>query len=172
MEVGFHANITDGATTKVAGSLHPVFESLSHRLRGEYGGMMEHLWIDIELVESHSRSDGKSKFPFRFQKRVSGRSPFGIGEPIPDSFNVGHFSVRPDFQILTSLLPNRAIPYVLSLIYEASSVLLEKQKKLGGFNANLFRQRFLEECKGMGYEIPLAEAIIEEWLVEAWVENS
>lgn len=151
MEVGIHANISDRATENVAEALRKLFKELGERLQGQYGGVMEHLWIDLELVESHAKTDGRQRFPFRFQKRVSGHSRFGL-PAIPDSLNVGHFSVRPDFKLLTSLPVEQGVPYVLSLIYEATSVLLEKRKKLGGFDAVLFRNKFLEACRSMGYD--------------------
>jgi len=152
MEVGIHANVCDRTTAKVAEALRKPFDELSKRLRGQYGGTMEHLFIDLELVESHTRPDGRERFPFRFQKRVSGHSRFGL-PAIPDSFNVGHFTVRPHFQLLTSLSTEQVVPYVLSLIYASTSRLLEKQKKLGGFDAVLFRNKFLDACRSMGYEV-------------------
>jgi hypothetical protein len=152
MEVGIHANVYDRATAKVAEALHKPFDELSKRLQGQYGGAMEHLFIDLELVESHARPDGKERFPFRFQKRVSGHSRFGL-PAIPDSFNVGHLSVRPDFHLLTLLSTEQVVPYVLSLIYESTSILLEKQKKLGGFDAVIFRNNFLDACRSIGYEL-------------------
>ncbi len=151
MEVAINANVSDQATNNVAEALRKPFKELAERLQGQYGGVMEHLWIHLELVESLARTDGKQRFPFRFQKRVSGHSRFGL-PAIPDSFNVGHFSVRPDFKRLTPLPVEQGVPYVLSLIYESTSVLLEKHKKLGGFDAVLFRNKFLEACRGMGYD--------------------
>lgn len=85
-------------------------------------------------------------------KRLSGRSRFGLPS-VPDQFNVGHFSVRPNFARLLALPVEQAIPYLLALIHETSSLLLAKQKKLGGFDAVLFRARFVEECARLGYVI-------------------
>lgn len=152
MEVGIHAHITDQTTSKVGAALRPVFQELSNRLKGEYGGSIEHLWIDLELIEGHSKADGRPRHPFRFQKRVSGRSHFGL-PPTPDRFNVGHFSVRPDFALVSSLPTEQVIPYALSLIYRASEILLDKQKKLGGFDAVLFRKHLLAECQGLGHRV-------------------
>jgi hypothetical protein len=152
MQVGIHANIYDRATENVANAVRQPFEDLSKLLQGPYGGVMEHLLIDLELVQSHSRSDGKQRFPFRFQKRVSGHSRLGLAA-IPDIFNVGHFSVKPDLQLITSLSKDRVVPSVLSFIYESTSILLEKQKKLGGFDAVLFRNNFLSGCRSIGYDI-------------------
>ncbi len=152
MEVGLHANVCDQTTSHVAKALHVPFEELSARLRGNYGGVIEHLWIDLELLEYRAKADGQSRFPFRFQKRVSGHSRLGL-PAIPDSYNVGHYSVRPDFQLITSLPTEKLVQYVLSLIYDSTSVLIEKQRKLGGFNAALFRNNFVQECRALGYEV-------------------
>lgn len=152
MEVGIHANMVDQATRRIGDALRTPFKELGARLNGDYGGVIEHLWIDLELIEGHAKADGTPRHPFRFQKRVSGRSHFGM-PPIPDRFNVGHFSVRPDFGLLTSLPLQEGVPYALLLIYQASEVLLEKQKKLGGFDAALFRERFRAECRAIGFDI-------------------
>lgn len=127
-------------------ALRPVFERLSERLSGEYGGVMDHLWINFELFEMRP-SPPK---PFRFQRRVSGRSRFGL-PPLSDWSNVGHFSVKPDFVLITKMPKKRLIEYALSLMYEGTSVLISKSGKLGGFDADQFRQRFVEGCAELGY---------------------
>jgi hypothetical protein len=147
-----HANMQDMDKTEVGAALRPVLEELSQRLTGEYGGVIEHLWIDVELVEFGAKPDGSPRHPFRFQKRVSGRSHFG-GPRQPDTLNVGHFSVRPDFNHLLSLPTKLAVCYALSLIYRGTEVLLAKQKKLGGFDAQHFRERLLSECNTLGYRV-------------------
>lgn len=152
METRFHANMCDTSTRHVASAMRAPFKSLGESLTGDYGGTIEHLWIDLELIESHARPDGSCKHPFRFQKRVSGRSHFGL-PPAPDHFNVAHYSVRPDFAAFASLPGEQLLPYVLSIIYDSTAVLLDKQKKLGGFNAVLFRERFLGACERLGYRI-------------------
>ena len=152
MEVGIHANMCDQATSPAAKALHTPFRQLSALLQGEYGGVIEHLWIDLELIESHARTDGTQRWPFRFRKRVSGRSPpFGL-PPVPDKFNVGHYSVRPDFQLIASLPSEQVIPYALSLIYDSTAVLIEN-RKIWGFDACLFRNKFLDGCRSIGYAI-------------------
>jgi hypothetical protein len=152
MEVGLHANMCDQATRGISKALSVPFTELSALLEGDYGGVMEHLWIDLELIKSHSRPDGRARFPFRFAKRVSGRSHFGL-PPSPDKFNVGHYSVRPDFQLIASLPLSEAVVYALSLIYDSTRVLIDKQKRLGGFDASSFRRNFLAGCRKVGYEI-------------------
>ena len=150
MKVGLHANRADLKTYEISSLLREVFDILCVRLSGNYGGTIEHLWIDFELIERDAKPDGKPRFPFRFAKRVSGRSHFGL-PPSPDYLNVGHFSVRPDFQYLLSVSKEKVIQYCLNLIYEELEVLKVKEKKLGGFNSELFRHRFWEECKNIGY---------------------
>ena len=152
MDVGIYANMVDYRTDKIGDQLRNVFNDLCKRLDGDYGGTIEHLWIDFELVESFSKPDGKAKFPFRLAKRVSGRSRFGL-PPSPDSFNVGHFSLRPDFPHLLSIPKDEIIPYCLNLIYKELEVLKTKEKKLGGFNSELFKKRFLDECEKLGYTV-------------------
>ena len=142
--------MSDQATSKVADVLRPVFKELSRRLSGECGGIIEHLWIDLEVIEGHAKADGGPRHSFRFQKRVSGRSHFGL-PPTADEFNVGHFSVRPDFAAMISLPAKQAIEYVLSLIYAETVVLGEKQKMLGGFEAEAFRNAFREACQSVGH---------------------
>lgn len=152
MKVGLHANIVDDDTKALADALHPVFKTLSRELEGEYGGSIEHLWIDLELLEYLAKADGTPRHPFRFQKRVSGRSHFGL--PVtPDHFNVVHFSVRPDFALVASLSVELAVSHVLQRVYEESAVLLGKEKKLGGFDATLFRKRLLNACQQLGYPL-------------------
>jgi len=152
MKVGLHANIVDFKTDKIADSLREVFNVLCERLSGDYGGTIEYLWIDFELVESHAKPDGKPRYPFRFTKRVSGRSSYGL-PPSPDYFNVGHFSVRPDFRHLLSISKEEIIPYCLNLIYKELEIVKSKEKKLGGFDSKLFINKFSEECKILGYKL-------------------
>lgn len=154
MQVGLHANIVDYDSKAVADALHPVFQTLSRKLEGQYGGLIEHLWIDLELLEDTAKADGSPRHPFRFQKRVSGRSHFGLPAR-PDHFNVGHFSVRPDFALIFSSSVEDAVSHVLQRVYEESAVLLGKGKKLGGFDATLFRERLLNECQQLGYQLSI-----------------
>ncbi|MBD7924220.1 hypothetical protein [Xanthomonas bonasiae] len=152
MRLQLHANMVDRRTSKVADALRPVFTALSDRVSGDYGGFMEHLWIDLELIEDHAKPDGTPRHPFRFQKRVSGRSPpFGL-PPVPDKLNVGHFSVRPDFERIITLPTAQAVAYAVFLIYQGTDVLHAKAKRLGGFDANLFRSRFRDIAQELGYQ--------------------
>ncbi|OWQ49320.1 hypothetical protein CDL60_00800 [Roseateles noduli] len=152
MDVAFHANIADTDTSAAANELYPVFQELGSLLRGDYGGTMEHLWIQLELLEYLGKPDGSPRHPFRFQKRVSGRSRLGLPSQ-SDSLNVGHYSVRPDFARIVNQPAGRVVPYVLSLIHESLDVLETKSKRLGGFDAERFKSRYREACEQLGHPV-------------------
>jgi hypothetical protein len=63
--------------------------------------------------------------------------------PAPFTRHVGHYSVEPDFNELLRVPLDSVVSYVLSAIYASTSVLVEKQKKLVGFDAQSFRSDFL-----------------------------
>lgn len=152
MNVGLHANMCDSDTERIARALHTPFDAIGRELSKDYGGTMEHLWIDFELIEAHARF-GPAK-AFRFQKSVGGSSPDKLtGLPRLVHENVGHYSVRPDFRKLMGIPEERLVEHVLNLIYASTSILLEKQKKLGGFDAGRFRSEFVAVCRRHGYEI-------------------
>src|SRR5207245_201707 len=138
-------------TQRIAKILRDAFETIEKDLSKAYGGTIQHLWIDFELIQSHA--EGRRPFPFRFQKRVGGSIFKLTGLPTPVCENVGHYSVRPDFQQLLRIPLESVASYALSLIYASTSVLVEKQKKLGGFDAQRFRMDFLSSCRERGYEI-------------------
>jgi hypothetical protein len=149
MEVGLHANMCDLTTEKIAYALHSPFEAIGRDLSKDYGGTMNHLWIDFELIERR-----RPPWSFRFQKRVGGSSPGKLtGLPRGVFENVGHYSVKPDFNELLRVPLDSVVSYALSLIYASTSVLVEKQKKLGGFDAQTFRSDFLTTCRQHGYAI-------------------
>ena len=150
MELSLHPNICDSDTVKFSEVLLEPFEALSKELSNDYGGTIEHLWIDLEL--SKFGIESRPPRAFRFQKRVSGNSNL-TGIKQPDKFNVGHYSVRPDFEFLDKLSADESIEYAIALIYKSTSVLLEKTKKLKGFNAERFRENFLSVCIDKGYHI-------------------
>lgn len=150
MELGLHANMVDEVTGRIADILHAPFEQVSRDLNNDYGGSIEHLWIDFELIRDHG--ERRPPFSFRYQKRVSGNDRL-TGIRHPDRQNVGHYSVRPDFTVLLNL-PDEQVPiYALRLIYDSTAVLHEKSRKLGGFDAERFRFDFLEVCRRHGCEI-------------------
>ena len=152
MKLGIHANMCDSTTSRIANALHAPFEAISRDLSKDYGGTIKHLWIDIELIEDHAAR--RPPWSFRFQKRVGGSSPdklTGLHRRVYE--DVGHFSVKPDIEKLRSIPQKSVVSYVLSLIYTSTAVLIEKQKKLGGFDALKFRSDFLTTCRDHGYEI-------------------
>ncbi|MGJ1431136.1 hypothetical protein ACR79M_06130 [Sphingobacterium spiritivorum] len=142
LKVAFHANIVDDSTYHVSDAVTKHFESIEKALHKDYGGNLEQLWIDLELVESHK------SYPFRFQKRVG--NPTSYTEFY--SYNVGHYSVRPDFEKLKSLVSEEEIcSYVFELLYQSTQILADKQKKLDGFDASKFRLDFSNALKKAGY---------------------
>lgn len=146
MQVSINANICDQQTRIICDNLQGPLKAISKYLSKEYGGDIEHLWIDFELNSSHAES--QPPFAFRFQKRVSGRSKL-TGIDMPVKFNVGHYSVRPDFFELLQV--SDVVAYALQLIYDSTTVLIDRQKKLGGFDALKFRLDFLKGCQKLGY---------------------
>jgi hypothetical protein len=151
MEVSLNANMCDQATERIGRNLRDAFEIIEKDLSKDYGGTIQHLWIDFELIQSHA--ERRLPFSFRFQKRVGGSVGKLTGLPTPVYENVGHYSVRPDFLELLKIPLDSVASYALSLIYTSTSVLVEKQKKLGGFDAQRFRQNFLSSCREHGYQI-------------------
>jgi hypothetical protein len=95
---------------------------------------------------------GKPPKAFRFQKRVSGASRMGL-PAIPDSFNVGHYSVRPDFEMIKQNTIEQSIHYIIGLVYKSTEALFPKQKKLGGFDVSSFRNDFLFACTKLGFTV-------------------
>ncbi len=145
LDVGLHANIYESSTKRIARAVKDPFDKLEKKLSNDYGGNIEHLWISLELVESHLK-DGKG-FPFRFQKRVS------LSGPGDYWYNVGSYSVVPDFEKLKTLPEEKICDYVLGLIYESTQILIDKQKRLEGFDAVKFRSDFIAVCDELGYSI-------------------
>jgi len=138
LKVKLCANIVTKNTKKIAEIIENHFDNLKKNLNKDYGGNMEHLWIDLELVES------SKPFPFRIQKRVE--IPASYTEFY--SYNVGHYSIEPDYEKLSGLLSEKEIcRYIFGLWYESTQILVDKQKKLEGFNATQFRLDFLNACE-------------------------
>ena len=146
MEVRIDASESDQGTHHIAEVVRPHLDKLSNSLTGEYGGPMEHLWIHLELLPL--RADLREPFAFRFQKRVAPPRELEL-LGATEHFNVGHFSVRPDYLELARV-PLPDVPcYVMSAVYEATST-LEKRKQLEGFDVQAFRQKFAEFLKASG----------------------
>jgi hypothetical protein len=151
MEVSLNSAMCDRATERIADILNDVFDGIGKELSKDYGGTMQHLWIDFELIESHAQR--RPPYLFRFQKKVGGsiNKLTGLQDPVYE--NVGNYSVRPDFKKLLRLPLDSVPSYALSLIYESTTILIEKQKKLGGFDAERFRSDFLSVCTERGFKI-------------------
>jgi hypothetical protein len=151
MEVSLNANMVDQDTDKIGDILRAAFKTIEKDLNKDYGGTMQHLWIDFQLIRSHA--ERRSSWPFRFQKRVGGSIFKLTGLRTCLYENVGHYGISPDFQKLLKTPLDSVASYALGLIYESTSVLIEKQKKLGGFDAQRFRLDFLASCKQHGFQI-------------------
>lgn len=152
MKVQFFANHCDTSTSDIASDLSTIFDELACKLESDYGGTIEHLWIDFELSEMSIKAFGTLPKPFRFQKRVSGASRLGL-PAIPDSYNVGHYSVRPDFDILKSNSKEQNVKYSIELIYQSTELLYEKKKRLAGFDVDKFRRKFKSASQEIGIEL-------------------
>lgn len=138
LKVRFHAHIVDNDTQKISSIIRKYFSQIEKELNKDYGGSMEHLWITLDLVESYR------SFPFRFQKRVENSTSFTEFY----SYNVGHYSVRPDFEKLKELSSEEDICfYVFGLLYKSTQILVDKKKNLDGFDATAFQLDFLSACK-------------------------
>jgi len=144
LKVAFHANTVSNSTTKVSDIIRNHFDYIEKSLHKDYGGNMEHLWIDLELVEHYK------PYPFRFQKRVENSTSYTEFY----SYNVGHYSIEPDYKKLSELTSEKDIcNYIFGLWYDSTQVLVDKQKKLGGFNATQFRLDFLTACEKLGFSL-------------------
>ncbi len=139
MQVQINAAKHDQGTEHIAEVVRPTLEALSLRLSGEYGGPMEHLWIDFELCPSDA--DHRPAWNFRFQKRVAPPRELAAFKP-PHYLNVGHYSVRPDYFVLAQTDLQRIPAYVAGLLYESTRALNGRRRTLGAFDVDLFRTRF------------------------------
>ncbi|WNJ20357.1 hypothetical protein [Pontibacter sp. G13] len=145
LNVAFHANKMDRSTQRVADMIREPLDFLSKKLSNDYNGNMEHLWIDIELIERDK------PWSFRFQKRVT-LSGFGLpGKEF--KYNVGHYSVKPDFEKLQSTTDDSMIAYILLLLFNSTEILFSRKKTLGDFDTDRFRSDFTNACKELGFEI-------------------
>lgn len=143
-----NSNHCDRSTFGISRELQKPFNELSLILSQNFGGNIEHLWIDYEL--SQIEAGVRPPFEFRFQKRVSGVSKI-LNTTTQDSHNVIHYSVRPNFVDLFKA--SNVVKYSLNLIYQSTEILIEKQTELGGFDAELFRSEFRKGCAEIGYVI-------------------
>ncbi len=144
LKVEFHANMYEHSTQRISDALDAPFEKLEEKLNKDYQGCMEYLWIDVELISHYSA------LPFRFQKRVNIASGVGGKDYY---YNVGNYSILPDFEKLKTLSEELAVEYILTLIYNSTEILIKKKKRLDNFNAEKFRLDFKNACLELGYSI-------------------
>ena len=138
MNVQISAPKSDQGTEHIAAMIRPHLAELSRALSGEYGGIMEHLWIDLELCPGDA--DRRDAFCFRFQKRVAPQRSF-LALGAQEHFNVGHFSVRPDYFDLARVPMSDVVCYLTKLIYEGTETLGQRQQ-IGNFDVRAFREKF------------------------------
>ena len=127
MEVRLYANILEVATESIADILQDVFPNIEKDVSKNYGGTIQNLWISFEL--RRFGIDRRPPFPFQFQKKVGGSVFKLTGLMMPVWENVGSYSVRPDFDKLLHIPLDTVAPYALKLIYDSTSILIEKKKK-------------------------------------------
>jgi hypothetical protein len=146
MDVLIGASKSDQGTEHLEALVRPRLDALTSVLSGEYGGPMNLLWIDLELCPGDA--DHRPAFGFRFQKRVVTPKQlrvFGTRE----FFNVGHYSVRPDYFELARVPLSDVGCYLLRLIFDSTESLAGK-RQLKGFDLGLFRQRFAAALAAQG----------------------
>ncbi len=144
LKVSFLANMHEHKTKRISDALDAPFEKLEKKLCKDYQGCMEYLWIEVELISHYSA------LPFRFQKRVNIASGFGGKDYY---YNVGNYSILPDFEKLETLPDELAVEYILTLIYDSLDILVKKKKRLDNFNAEKFKLDFKNACSELGYSI-------------------
>jgi hypothetical protein len=136
LKVSFNANACDKNTKRIMEQIYEPLSQIANALFDDYGGPMENLWIDVELVPYYA--ERRKPWPFRLQKRVSGSCQL-TGIKHPDEYNVGHYSVSPDFPLLLSLPHDQLVPYILGLLLNSFDSLKEK-KSLKGFDVEAFKR--------------------------------
>lgn len=146
MDVLISASKNDQGTEHLADLVRPHLHALTSTLSGEYGGPMNHLWIDLELCPGDA--DHRPAFAFRFQKRVVMPREFrALGTP--EFFNVGRYSVRPEYFELARVPLDDVRCYLLRLVFDSTQSLARK-RQLKGFDLGLFRQRFAAALTAQG----------------------
>ncbi len=146
MEVLLSASECDQGTEHLADLVQPLLAKVSPILSGEYGGPMEHLWIGLELIPG--RADEGAPFPFRLQKRVrTPRELRTLGDR--EFFNVGSYSVRPDYFKLAHVPLDEVPCYLITLIYE-STAKLDGKRQIKGFDVDMFRRNFATAISANG----------------------
>jgi hypothetical protein len=150
VQVQINAAKCDQGTAHIAEIIAPTLEALSQRLSGDYGGPMEHLWIDLELCPADA--DRRPPRAFRFQKRVAPPRVLAAFEPV-HSLNVGHYSVRPDYFALAQVDLEWVPAYIAKILYDSTETLIGR-RTLRHFDVDLFRARFARALKELGLTAP------------------
>ena len=146
MDVLVSASKSDQGTEHLAALVRQPLDELSSALSGDYGGPMAHLWIDLELCPGDA--DVRPPFPFRLQKRVrTPRELRSLGDK--EFFNVGNYSVRPDYFELARTPLDDVPCYLMTLLYESTKSLYGK-RQLQGFDVESFRRRFADALAARG----------------------
>lgn len=142
LKVSFFTNVIEEKTKLIPSYLNEYLRLIENDLYKNYRGTMESLWIDIELVEK------QEPYPFRFQKRVN--SPSSYTDPY--TYNVGHFSIKPNFNLLDKLQSKNLIClYLIDLLCESINELSNRKKALGDFDFRAFQSDFIEACEKVKY---------------------
>lgn len=145
MEVRIAVAAFDQGTEHILWGIVDHLKAASRTLSGDYGPGLDHLWIDLEL--SPITADVRPPWPFRFQRRVHPK-PILTGIPVEPSYNVGHFSVRPDYFELAKVAPEKLPAYVLRLVYDSTAILESRQRTFPKFDTHQFRKNFREYLDG------------------------
>ncbi len=66
MKLIISASECDTSTLKIAEALRLVFQKFEDQLSGNYDGVIEHLWIDLELSEMSFKAFGKPPKPLKW----------------------------------------------------------------------------------------------------------
>ncbi len=128
-----------GEMTPLSDTLRPWFDEVGRALSGrDYGGPMEHLWIEVQVHEYGINIPDRAPWPFRFQKRVSPRSLAGLG-PSEPKMNVGHYAVRPSFEEMRADSQIEAARQVLAVVQNSTACLAGK-RQLRGFDLKRFQK--------------------------------
>ena len=138
MNVRINTSATDQGTDHIAPRVRAGFAALGAALSGDYGGPMQHLWIDLQL--SPAAADRRPVATFRLQKRVvTPRELRAFGTE--EFFEVGHYQVRPDYDELARVPLDEIACYLMRRVYDSTAELAGK-RQLRGFDLPRFRQRF------------------------------
>ena len=139
MQTRFDIPRTDQGVELVTERLHEPLQTLSLLMCGDYGGDMEHLWVDMEISPSHADLRPEP-WPFRFQKRMAQGSL--IDNSREHLNNVGHYSFRPD---LLNVPLEQVVSYALNELYESTAILERCSTRLTGFDVEKFRADLARE---------------------------